>query len=73
MTAAATDKQRLVDAALTGRGHRSLGRMVAAARRKDPPVAWEPLAATITQLSGEYVTGEALRRWYGAKADGGAA
>lgn len=65
MTAAATDKRRVVDAALIAGGHHPLDILVAAARGQDPPMAWAPLAAKISQLSGESVSFEALRRWYG--------
>ncbi len=70
MRAAATDKRRLVDAALIARGHHPLDILIAAERSQDPPTAWAPLAAMISDLSGEPVSFEALRRWYGTRPGG---
>lgn len=54
-----------IDKGLEARGEPSLSEIVRAARAQDPPAPWYVIAADVTARSGETVTFESLRRWFG--------
>lgn len=68
LTMPAPSKPRLhtwIDRGLAAGGHPTLDRIVKAGRRQTPPVGWAILAADISNKSGETVSYETLRQWFG--------
>jgi hypothetical protein len=54
-----------VERGLAENGHPALADIVREARHNDPQIGWAPLAADVSARSGEPVSYETLRQWFG--------
>mgnify|MGYP006958840256 CR=1 FL=1 len=54
-----------IERGLKAGGHPQLELIIRAGRQQTPPIGWAVLAADITTRSGEAVSYESLRQWYG--------